>query len=208
MVRRSLLFGSVILIAMSSVAMADLIDPRMIIDAGDPDPIIITSLVVNDVAPDNIHDPLDFDFINGLDGIITGFTFNTMVAPGLDPAAFTCESGYFLHCTALYTPGTGDLSFSFFGVNPADGDEDFSMFPFATEAGEQEGIPLHGAFHIRLVGFTNGSTPGLFDDTHQPTAFAGTLTATPEPSAIFVLLASFGLMAAAMEFRRRRRAVR
>ena len=189
--------------AFSTIAMADRIDPRMIIDSGDPAPIPI-STGVNSVLPDGTSFSQTFDFVNDLGVVIVGFDFRTVVAPGFDPLDFTCASGYFLNCVATYNDVSGDLRYLFSGVNPPDpGDVlDTSVFPFDDFANEMKGIPLHGLFHITIEGF---NTEGLFDDQHPIMAFSGTvLTEVPEPSALLVLLASFVLMAGMLELRRRR----
>ena len=207
MTSKNLLACSIILTAASSVALASPIDPRMIIDATDPSPIPI-STGVNSVVPDGTSFSQTFDFVNDLGVVITGFDFRTNLATGFNPLDFTCASGYFLSCVATYNPTTGDLQYLFSGVNPPDpGDPnplDTQVFPFDDFANEMKGIPLHGLFHITIEGF---NTEGLFNDEHPIMPFSGTiLTAVPEPSSLSVLLAGLAVMAAALEFRRRRAA--
>jgi hypothetical protein len=199
MSRKGLLFGFSILFAFSCAAMASLVDPGMVIDSGDPNPIPI-STGINTVAANGITDPLTFDFVNDLNQIIIGFTFQTTVAPHLtSPNFFSCSSGYFLHCEADYNSTTGNLEYIFSGVHPSDHDE---ACGHDIEHNEKEGIPLCGKFHITLTGWTNAT--GLYDDTHRPGAFINTVEAVPEPSSVFMVLTGLLLLAGVAELRRRR----
>ena len=173
---------------------------------------------------------------NDTGGIITALFLHTTIARNLTAAdinsSFTCNSPnpYFLHCGFDYIGSTGDLTISFHGVNPPDGDEFTGLDP---QTGEQEGIPPivgpclltpndpacgkvgHFAFvfndNFQTTGvLTNGWVPGtlssadgttlLFDG--QPLFDAPQFTATPEPGSL--LLLGGGIVALAGLSRRRR----
>jgi hypothetical protein len=137
---RNLLLGVCILFALSVVAMADLVDPKITTGGGDPSacyssPIMDITTGINMVQAVPTCNDAVYNFINNLDNfpkqenyaaIITGFTFQTTLAEHLTgaDADFTCDAGgYFKECNGSYNPSTGVLDYVFSGVNPADGDE-------------------------------------------------------------------------------------
>ena len=198
-------------IALPGVALAAG-DPTILIDAGDPDPLLL-SQDLNQVQP-NGTDPLTFDFLNDTGGIVTSFTFTTHINPGLNtvPTSFQfTPSGYFLTGAVEYNPidPNGTLTFKFFGVNPPDNDE---FTPGDDEANEKEGIPLNGTFHITLQGWVSGACSGGNDPCFGEQLYSGlptfqnSFTATPEPSAWMLL--GTAILGAGLAFRRRNRAAR
>lgn len=179
---------------------ADVIDPSMNIDSGDPTPMPVSGGVTF-TPPGDASDT--FDFLNDLGLIITGFKFETTVVTNFT-GPLSCSSGYFLHCDVSYTPSSGDLIFNFHGVAAFDNDEVASQ---DTEANEHEGIPLGGRFHLTINGFDTAS--GIYDSNADIKPFVGSYTtATPEPSSIGFLAAGLLAMAGALRYRRRRELAR
>jgi hypothetical protein len=185
-------------------------DPQILIDTGG-DPLSL-STQINNVQPDGTN-PLQFSFVNDLNGIVTSLTFDTTINMGLTPAeitsGFSCPTpqGYFLSCAVNYTQSTGDLQYHFFGVNPADGDENFST-SHDNEFNQFEGIPIGGDFTITLNGWVDGAqgSDGKALYANLP-MFDNSFTATPEPSLV-VLLAIQGLLLVGVASVVRRRAQR
>lgn len=182
-------------------------DPEILIDIGCCSDSLSTQF--NNIQPNGSATTVFDDFKNDTGGIVTSLTFSMTIAKGLNSdqisSGFSCPSPmlkYFLSCATPYDPISGLLQYQFFGVNPADGDDD------ATDpASEQEGIPIGGDFKITLQGWTVDATVGdentpLFDQaTFQ---FDNTFTATPEPSQLVLLaVASLLLVSIAGIIRRR-----
>jgi MYXO-CTERM domain-containing protein len=197
-----LLCGGFLLAAGVVPVMADTVpdnDPFIFIDAGDPPPPIPISTGINEVQSNGTL-LQTFDFINDTNAVITGFEFQTTVVPGFPTSLLNCASGYFLHCTVDYNSKTGSILFDFYGVNPPDGDEVASI---DTEAGEKEGIPLDGVFHITLGGWNF-----LYNADHPIMPFVDSFTvATPEPSSLGFMAAGLLLLAGALRYRRRKTAL-
>jgi hypothetical protein len=118
-------------------------DPQMGLDSdGFSDPLTRSSVF----SPNNGGGI--FQFYNATGSQIVGLTFGTDILPGLSQQIvannFSCNSQstnalpnpFFKNCAIDYTPASGLLTISFFGVNPLDRDSRPE-----TEAGEHEGIP-------------------------------------------------------------------
>jgi hypothetical protein len=182
-------------------------DPEILIDIGCCSDSLSTQF--NNIQPNGNFTTVFDNFKNDTGGIVTSLTFTMTIAKGLTSdqisSGFSCPSPmvkYFLSCATPYDAGSGLLQYEFFGVNPADGDDNASDPPT-----EQEGIPVGGDFKITLVGWTAGATVGdnntpLFDQSSFH--FNNTFTATPEPSQIVLLVvASLLLVSIAGIIRRR-----
>src|SRR5579871_2862047 len=132
---------------------ADVVDPGMTIDAGDPPPPTDLSVGVM-FTPDPTQQTQVFDFFNDLNGIVTSFTLMTTVAPHFG-GVFSCSSGYFLTCSDTYNSTNGALTYSFSGVNPTTGSGICPSSNPACEANDHQGIPIDGLFHFTLTGWTD-----------------------------------------------------
>jgi len=143
-----------------------------------------------------------FVFLNDTGDLITDFEFDTSPfsfdnpnVPNDGPGdySYTCSSGYFLDCTAtLNSLGDGmyDLDFSFYGVDPYDGNGYSSENP----SGLPEGISPGDTFYISLDGW-NGDFQGV------------TLTnsySVPEPSVALIFLTELLLVAGVLALCRRK----
>ena len=178
---------SILFLAAGTAAMADgvLQDPEILIDSGCCS--IPLSTGINTVQPTGAG-TVTYDFFNDTANIVTSFRFQTMINTGLSATAagsFTCADpgGFFLGCIPSYNSMTGNLLYTFSGVNPSDGDENGGD----TEVGEQEGIPSGGHFIITLNGWTpNAMSNGETLYRNLPT-LDNTFTTTPEPSSALIL---------------------
>ena len=206
---KSLYAGGVVLLVLCGSASADIIppDPDMSMDAGSfSTPLSkFTGFTPSQTSGGGI-----LDLFNDTGKLLTSFSLTTFINTGLSNATiqsdFGCSTGpnpFFKDCGITYDSITGELTISFFGVNPPDGDEQFSA-----ETGEQEGIPTlkpgcndrnadssycsgQGHFAISFndnFSFTGDS--GGWDPTASPTLIsrAPTFTLpTPEPTTILLL---------------------
>jgi hypothetical protein len=211
-----------VLLVFCGAASADILsDPDMSMDAGSfSTPLSqFVSFTPSQVTGGGI-----LDLYNDTGHLLTSFGLSTYIKTGLTSAElseFKCSTGpnpFFLNCGITYDPTTGELTISFFGVKPADGDELYSA-----EIGEQEGIPplkrgctdanadsrwCQGQGHFAIsfndsfsfTGDTGGWSPTASPDLFS-TAPAFVLSA-PEPSAL-LLAATVLLALAGLTWRRR-----
>ena len=220
MSRHSLAVAAALLIVLPLLSRATTMDPGIILDGTDPD---FTELggITNGLNGVQATSP---DITYGLEndtGIIQSVTFAMIINTGLPNKAinngFSCSQdstgngtdGYFLHCSVDYNKTTGALTFNFFGVKPPDDDE---LCPAQDcEAHEQEGIPPGASFFVHLTGWVDDAS---VDDPIQlyngaPPTFTNSFTASsPEPSGTVAAGVGLLLVAAFVEIRRRRLALR
>jgi hypothetical protein len=206
-IRNYLLMSVCALFGLAGVAMADSQDPGILVEGGDPMPMDIT-VDLGNVQP-NGQGMVTFDFINNSNGIVDDLEFMVTIAKGLSnsviQSAFSISqggAGYFLNDTISYNSTTGVLKYQFDGVKPSDGDE---MCPHPDqEFNEQEGIPACGVFHITLTGWVdNASFMGTQLYSGRPT-FTNSFADAPEPSTIAFSGIGLLMLAAVIEFRRRK----
>jgi len=188
---RNLLVGSFVLACLSLSVKANTI--HMAIDGGDPSgpcsaPVAPISTGINEVAANGDCDPDVFNFVNDFTQIVNGFTFSTTVDTGLDPADFTCSSGFFQTCAADYNSTTGGLEYIYSGViTPA------SFINCCSDGGPNgdEGIAPGSVFHVTLDGWTVDN--GLYENDMEgtpggPQPFDNTVSIVPEPATLASLL--------------------
>ena len=204
---RLAIFCCILLVAAGVTATATPVnDPEMEIDTGGfSTPISTTIGTAQPCDPGPLNMPCSYDFFNDTGNLLTSFTFETKINPGLSPDIitqnFTCAdpSGYFASrglpgCAVNYIPN-GDLKYLFSAVNPPDGDETSQ-----SELGEGEGIPANGHFMITFKGWKPDLTVTV-DNTVVP-LYSGEPTTNnsfqtvPEPAAAGSLLVGLMLLAA------------
>jgi hypothetical protein len=200
------------------VALADDIDPFVDVFGGDPTEVInlggITNGFVN-VQPNDNADTTIYQLFNDTGSIVTSLKIETTIDTGLNAffvehTAFSISqggAGYFKNQSLTYTPGTGDLIFSFSGVNPGNGDETCGLpgSPADCEINEQEGIPPGGTFTVQLGGWSNNAsfngTPLYSGQPHFTDSFTDE---APEPAMFLASGAGLLLIVGMVQFRRRR----
>lgn len=194
---RSLLFGSLFILALSTVAMADDLDPGITIkQSGDP---LAVNPNIDLVQANGDTDPLSFEFFNNFNEIIDGFTFSTHVDPGFT-GPLTCASGYFTSCQVIYSPTdpSGFLEYIFSGVLTP------SSFINCCSDTQMEGIAPGGTFTVTLTGFTVASglyTTDVAGALGGPQPFTNTVEVIPEPTTIASLLLGAFLLLAGLGYR-------
>lgn len=158
-----------------------------------------------------------FGYFNDTGNIIVRLDITTVALPGRSPSlfqppVFICNAGgtaefenpFFLDCAFQYSPTSGYLKISFFGVNPLDGDG------LDGEAWDREGIgvacltrcgdPEFGHFAFNLNnGFsrTDNNTGGWEDPEFfppGPTVFLVYVNGVPEPGTILLLLSGLAYL--------------
>jgi len=216
---RLAIFCSTLLVAAGVTATATPVnDPEMEIDTGGfSTPISTTIGTAQPCDPGPLNLPCSYDFFNDTGSLLTSFTFETKINPGLSSEIitqnFTCvdPSGYFAAggspgCAVNYIPNAidplnpsagpfGDLKYVFSAVNPPDGDETSQ-----SELGEGEGIPAGGHFMITFKGWkpdltvtvNNMIVPLYSGEPMTDNSFQ----TVPEPAAAGSLLVGFMLLAA------------
>lgn len=193
MVTKALLvFGFLAMLPVIAFAQGN--DPHVGVQQDGAGPLPV-SQDLNDVQPDSRACTLgdgtcSFIFYNDTPGIIDAFTFDTSFsAASFTPPAdetYTCdglEYGYFESCTASLTLNDGvyNLDYSFFGVEPSNGDGYSDQNP----TGAPEGIAPGDVFFIQLDGWSGG---------FQDLALTNTLS-VPEASSVLILLTELLLLA-------------
>lgn len=169
------------------VASANPVDPDILIDAGlDPPGLFLLSSQLNVVQPDGTT-PETFEFLNDTGSLVTRMSFETLINPGLnifDSGSFSCNPNtQFFACNVTYNQSTGDLLYSFFATQPADGDETIDP----NEPNEQEGLPPGADFFITLDGWTSSPVgPGGETLYNGLPTFTNSFS-TPEPSSVIFL---------------------
>ena len=179
-----------ILAGLSMVAMANPIDPDILIDpslCGCDEIFLTTPGAIPDINI-NSNSVISEDIFNETGEVINSFSFEAF-APGigLDKADFTCPVlGFFKSCV-ISAPDNDHIEYSFSGINPPDSDAECDP-----EVGEKEGIPVFeslscgtdagtkGVFHIQLDGWQ--SLPGITVST-----VSGSFTTVPEPASLPML---------------------
>jgi hypothetical protein len=124
-----------------------------------------------------------FIFRNDTDSIIDGFTFDTSFSfTPPEGTTYTCSSGYFLHCSADLTSNNGvyDLDYSFYGVDPYDG----NGYANGNPNGPPEGIAPGDVFYISLDGWN-----GNFQNVMLTNTFS-----VPEASSVLIFLTELLLL--------------
>jgi hypothetical protein len=200
---RNLLVGSCILAGLSFTVRANTI--HMSIDSGDPppcsSPVTPISTGINEVAANGDCPTEVFDFVNNFTQIINGFTFSTTVLTGLNPASFSCSSGYFESCLPDYNATTGALEYSYSGIiTPA------SFINCCSDGGPNgdEGIAPGAVFNVTLSGWTVAN--GLYSNDMEgtpggPQPFINTVSIVPEPTTLASLLLGFLLLSIGLGIR-------
>jgi hypothetical protein len=210
MLRRYLLIAAGCLMAIPSVAMADLADPGIGFQGGDPpcDFSINVTDINPTIQPQNTAGTTNYCVTNNAGAIITSLDFDMTIATGLSKSfvdsifSISQISGKadFLHDTLTYTSSTGDLNFDFFGVKKPDGDE--GCPGKSADIGEREGIPAGCVFTIELSGWVDNLDNGRIYGSGLPD-FKSSFTTAPEPSTLLLQGIGLLLLAAVVEFRRR-----
>jgi hypothetical protein len=187
-------------------------DPEILIDIGFGSDSLQNQF--NLLQPDGTNPSISLVFKNDTGGIVTSLTFDAFIQAHLTDtqvhSGFSCQPdagnhfALFLSCGVDYTASTGELKYQFFGVNPADGDENFPV-DHDNEIGQWEGVPIGGDFTLTLMNWTTSAAAGdgtpLFDGAPQ---LNNTFTATPEPSQLLLLAVASLLLVSIAAITRRR----
>jgi hypothetical protein len=196
----------------------------------DPLPVILTETngALSQVQPgaaDSSGD-LTVEYLNLTGSIIDDLVFSTQINTGLSASTLqtdkdfqcTAPDGFFLQCAVDYDSTTGQLTYSYYDVNPPNIYDTPGVVIWEDLNGlgsDNTGIPNLGLFEIQLSGWTSGLTdPGLItpqNPTGQIYSGKPTLSNTfnvpvnvPEASAALILFTELSLLAGILYLFRRR----
>jgi hypothetical protein len=164
------------------------------------------------------------EYLNETGSIIDDLVFSTTINAGLSVSTlqkdgdFECDApdGFFLECSVVYDPATGQLTLAYYDVNPPNilDTPGFVLLEniFGLGSGDT-GIPEGGLFEIQLSGWTTVlNDPNLATPTNPtgqiygapPELTNGFNVPVPEASTILIFLTELSLLAGALFLVRRK----
>jgi hypothetical protein len=196
----------------------------------DPLPVILTETngALSQVQPGaaDSNGDLTVEYLNLTGSIIDDLVFSTTINKNLsattleDDGDFQCVApdGFFLQCAVNYDSTTGQLTYSYYDVNPPNIYDTPGAVIWEDINGlgsDNTGIPNLGLFEIQLSGWTGTLSDPNLDTPQNPTgniySAPPTLTNTfnvpvnvPEASAVLILLTELSLLAVVLYLFRRR----